>query len=514
MLVAGSNNQLWREMFPGTMSQCSTGCTVGADRMLQASENAMKLWIADNGNPLNVGTAGAIDVSGNLTKAGQNFAACNAAKADIMCTLLNVTGATVAGSYSITSASSGAAVLSPLPGVGTADFRIERAPKVYDPIADTLTLQVATDAGNTGATGIVPLGCPILCMWHGRMVVAGAPIAPHVWYMSRLGELTNWNYLPGDNDALRAVAGTNASAGNPGLPITALCPLTDDMLIIGCQQAVWAMNGDPASGGSLGNLSHMVGIFGPQSWCIGPSGELIFFSGFGLHKVAANAAFAATYQGVGYVTDLSTKLPRDLLNVDSTYNVQLAYDVCNHGVHIYMTPPNPRNQVHFWFDYASNSFWPVSMQGTQEPCSLLAHISDGLDRSWVILGGRDGYIRRTDWDFTNDDGSLFNSYIYYGPIRLGGDDYHTGLLEELIAALDTASNAVTWSTYTGNTFQEAYQNTTAFATGTWGPSLNYKVRPRMRGPCFYLKVSSTGAAGPWAMERITAVIKRGGIHRL
>lgn len=155
----------------------------------------------------------------------------------------NPQGTAIAGTYAISSVAAGNITLAWAAGSGACAYRIERAPKIYDPLTNTIYILGAT-------AGQVPTGCPLVCRYLDRIVLAGAEIAPHVWYMSRQGNPNDWDYS--QTDSQRAVAGTSSEAGVPGDPLTALVPHSDDYLVMGCRNSLWRMRGDPAYGGSLG----------------------------------------------------------------------------------------------------------------------------------------------------------------------------------------------------------------------------------------------------------------------
>ena len=230
----------------------------------------------------------------------------------------------------------------------------KQAPKVYDPIANTLTI-LAADSGK----GQVPTGCPIIWRFLDRVFLAGAAIAPHVWYCAREGTSTDWDYAALDNE--RAVAGTASAAGVPGDPIVCAFAHSDDYSIIGCRNSIWRMLGDPVSGGSLNAVSRTVGIIGPDAWCLGPDGSLIFLSLDGIYSLDAGAEL--------YPTSLSRELmPMELVNIDPNQaTVSLQYDVSDRGIQIYTTRKVPiQKNIGGWIGWDgknpsrrySHSFYP------------------------------------------------------------------------------------------------------------------------------------------------------------
>ena len=58
----------------------------------------------------------------------------------------------------------------------------------------TLTLATQTVAPMTADAGTLPPNCPLCCAWHGRLVFAGQIGNPQNWYMSAVGDYTNFDY--------------------------------------------------------------------------------------------------------------------------------------------------------------------------------------------------------------------------------------------------------------------------------------------------------------------------------
>jgi hypothetical protein len=338
------------------------------------------------------------------------------------------------------------------------------------------------------------------------MVLAGAPTAPHVWYMSRLGDPDDWDYS--EEDTARAIAGSSSDAGQIGEPLTALIPHSDDYLVFGCPNSLWILRGDPAFGGMIEALSRHVGVVGKDAWCRGPTGEVVFLSRDGLYVLNPGAT--------SYPESLSReKMPEELLSFDSElYTVSLAYDARDRGVHIYITSVATQTHTHYWYDWQHKSFWPVTLQSDHEPTAMLTHRSHIASDSAVLLGGRDGYIRRySPGNETDDGGNEIESYVTYGPIRLGEDDYSDGVVAELIAALAAESGGVAWSVKVGKT-HEATITASAHSTGVWNAGLNAKSHPRSRGGSMLLKLENNETNRGWAPERISAVLERRGKQRV
>jgi hypothetical protein len=481
-LICSAGGDLLREIFSGNLETLTTDLTLNADSMLTSAQSGQKLVIADFGSRVaGIGTgAGTVLDDGDV----DDWTIFGISTFDDVVVILNGTGTIVDGTYTIASLSAGSVILDDDIGTGTCSYNIQRAPKVYDPALDTLSIITAT-AGQT------PSGNPLVTRYLDRIVFAGDPTAPHVWYMSRVADFEDWDYAA--TDAQKAVAGTASEAGLPGTPITALIAHHDDYLIIACSDALWRMRGDPAYGGVLTLITNKVGCVGANAWTIGPSGELVFLSRSGIYMLAATGSSMA--QPVS-----PEVLPRELMDTDMKLSsINLEYDHIGRGVHIYVTPESEDGKLHWWMDWARKTFWPVLLDPDMEPTSTASLSSNSAEDSSVILGCRDGGLRKYHDMSQNDSGISFESYALLGPIPLG-DDYRDGVLRELIGVMGSGSEDVTWSVQVAK-YWEGATTATPMATGTWTAGLNPVVRSGGRGQALCIKISGTGR---WATDSIHA----------
>jgi len=495
LLIASADGDLYKETPYGTMTVITADADLN-EVQLQAVQSGQKLYIADYGDVRDTDTDGSVSGTSFDATGVADWTALGIDKDSDVIVISDGAGTATDGTYRIDSIAAGAITLTAAAGTGACSYRIERAPKVYDPSADTLIVLDAT-------AGQVPTGNPLIAHYLDRIVLGGGEIAPHAWYMSRQGTETDWDYA--QTDAQRAVAGTASDAGLPGQPLTALVPHSDDYLIIACRDSIWRLRGDPAYGGAMDALSRTIGIVGRNAWCLGPSGELVFLSLDGIYILAPD--------GNSKPVPVSREiLPGELLNIDpETTTISMIYDVKDRGVHIYLTPDNSNDRTHWWMDWTRKTFWPVSLQSDHEPYSGCAVQSTAIEESGVVLGGRDGYLRRYYTFVATDEGTDVESYAKCGPIALG-DEINVGVLREIVAVMARDSGDVTWSVIVANS-AEGVLSGSASATGTWVAGLNNTVRPGGRGMAFVLKLEGSGSSW-WAVERITAIRRSAGKLRL
>ena len=522
VIVASSNGLLYSEDRPGTITQVTSSLTLTTDfNNIQAAERGLKLYIADVGFPTLKGTDGTRGTGDDkLDAAGvSDWTAEGIDTDDMVVIITNVGGGGIAGTYEITSLAAGELTTTTnwTSGAGTCNYRIERCPKIYDPDADTLTRWVAT-----ASKGEVPSGCPLIATYRDRMVLAGQPTNPHVWFMSKQGDPLDWNFSEDADDQKRAVAGTSNDAGQVGEPITALIAHNDDYMVIGCLNSLWVMRGDPAFGGSLDNLSRTVGVSQQGAWTKGPNGEIVFLGRDGLYMLAPGAN--------SFPESISReRLPRELqlLSRFDRAVVTMEYDPVDRGVHIFLVSKRGYNKRHFWFDWETKGFFPMSVPTDLEPWSSVLYKSfDPTTGNKVLFGGRDGFIRAFNNNQPNDESAVIKAHVIYGPIRLGGDSYQDGTVMTIDS---TIIGRITWQLFVGPSHEDVTDWPSRF-TDDWrsdnnaytdGDGTIYQrgtqrtARPRAKGNAFILRLdSTTNLERPWTVERIIVKIRRGGRPRL
>ena len=518
MLVASAGGYVFYESSYGRMSTLETDLTLQSNVPLLSAQDGQELYIADYGDVIATGIDGTLAGTVLTTTAASGWTE-GIADYDMVVVISDSQGTAKDGTYEIDDFDATSITLSSNAGSGACSYRVERAPKIYDPLLNTLSIWTAVLSGNIAnqvTPGQVPTGCPCVCRYKDRLVLAGAEIAPHVWYMARQGDPLDWDYT--QSDAQAAVAGTASPAGVPGEPITALVPHSDDYLIIGCTNSLWRMMGDPASGGTLGCLSHAIGILGSKAWCLMPDGMLVFLSHDGLYSLDAG--------GNSFPIPMSREnLPREFVNLNAdTVIASLEYDLQAKGVHIFLTSKFSNERTHWWLDNAPETslamgvsqtidrkaFWPLTLISDHEPTATCVLNATTIEDSCVILGGRDGSLRRF-YDLAEDDcGTEFTSYVLMGPIALG-DDVAVGTLMSIDAVMGEGGGDVICDLQPSLTFEGVISAESTF-TADWIAGINATVYPACRGQAFVLVVAGTGRK--WAIEQITGSIKAGGRRRI
>ena len=495
-LIASAGGNIWQEELYGQMQVVASDLTVRDDVTICVAQLGQKLYVADYSGARVTGTDG--DVTGtDLDDVGDDhdWTTFGIDIDDDVVVITNGTGTVVDGTYKIASIATTSITLASSAGTGNCTYRIERAPKIYDPEADTLAQWTAT-------TGQVPSGCPLIERYLGRIFLGGQEIAPHAWFASRQSAPLDFDFS--QEDSQRAVLGTSSAAGVPGDPLTALVAHNDDYLIMACRNNMWRLKGDPAYGGSLGNVSQTIGIVGPKAWCRGPEGELIFLSLDGIYILAPG--------GTTDPAPLSRdRLPQEFKNLDPVSTIiSMEYDIHSRGIHVYLVSTSANSRSHWWIDWVTKTFWLVTLQSAHEPTATCQLAGFAVEDDGVILGGRDGTLRRNSGLSEADCGTAFTSSVLIGPIGLSSDMLE-GSIQIMNAILAVGSSDVTWSLQPGSTF-ESCLTATAQDTGTWSAGQNDAEYPACRGQAYAMLITGTSGR-KWAMEQVTTVVKQAGRRR-
>lgn len=361
-------------------------------------------------------------------------------------------------------------------------------PKKYDLTTGVISNWEATD-------GTMVYGCPIVCLWRDRLVLAGGTTDAHGIFLTRQSDPLDLDYSEEDEGA--AVNLGTSAAGQVADIVTAATPHSDQCLIVGCPTSLWLLRSDPGAGGWLEGMSRKVGIVDRFAHCSTNNGLFVFLSADGLYAVPASCSDARFPEPIS-----RPKLPEEMLNVDrSTTQVSMAYDVRHRGIYIFLTPltAGTESATHFWFDWESKSFWPIQFASPAfEPLVVHDRTNYVGDHSGVILGCRDGYLRRLRMDLVKDDGLAYDSHVLLGPLGDPSMQRDT-IITELSGSLDEESGDLFVELQSGRTPQGAYL-ATPMPVGRLRQSRSGVKYPRRRGQSHYVRLAGAKDGKAWAWD--------------
>lgn len=522
ILLAAANGLMYRESPMGRLenkvNSSYSNVRVASDRALSSVEYQQKLYIADAGEVVCKGTDGSISTA-TLTSA--TIGSWVTAGVDVNNHLLRMTACSdptvILGAWKIASISGGGDVnlnLDPAyyPGtagtVGSITFEVVRGPKMYTPSTSTTSL-TASDAFELwvceASKGTIPARCKVVSKFLDRVILAFPDDNPQIIYFLRAGNPRDCLLGGVASDTARALADALAEPG------TCVAPWKNDYCIVSSINEIVKYTGDPGYGGSRRSVvqGEGVGIIGAWAFCYGPSGEMYYMSRDGLYVLPPGAD--AVPQALS-----RERLPMELLHLDaSVYTVQLAYSRRYRGVMIFLShDPLGENagvsyssfRQHWFFGLDSGGFWPISLAADFEPISSVGYDGRSDEDSGVLLGGRDGYVRKFSDRYDRDGVDPIQASVTIGPAPLSGPG-RTGMLNRLRIVLGEDSESIGWRVYAGSTPEECAKSTTIRASGTAVAGASPWFDPKVSGVAYRLDLLSAVSPGNYGWEVENAVVE-------
>lgn len=370
-----------------------------------------------------------------------------------------------------------------------------------------------------GTTGAMPALAYLICVYRGRLTLAGNPRYPNQWFMSKVADPFNWLY--GADDPMSAVAGNNADAGQCPDIVRSLISFHDDYLIFGCASTIWILRGDPVAGGSLDNLSDTTGMFGADSWCFDDNRNLYFWGSGGLYMIKSD------FSGIRNLTEMV--LP-DIINDEAadptTHRITMGYDKKRHGIVVAITVLATGVNSNYFYSFKTEGFYPESYPEECGAYSIFYYDANDTTYADLLVGCKDGYIRKylntaKDDDIGGSDEAI-SSYVTY-PITPLSETDERGRLAELVFDLGggaangdfSDTDGVSYELHNGDDaetiLEDIRDGATAWSSGTLsGTGRKNKLRPRMRGAYMGLKLYNSTASETWAVNRVLYSSKKAG----
>lgn len=514
-LVAAGNGEVWYEVPAGTMTELvAANGDIDTTDQLDMFEHYHKVMVVNGTNlkiadfvntKLTVTALTTAPTRGSIVTQATSAATMvvdfvNTAKTEIYGTTTSGTFVTTGG-YTLSGGG-----MDPETRVPSAVAEATTTPHWYDWV-------VYPD----GASGSLPSIAYLGCSWRGRAVLSGNTDDPNQVYMSRQADHTDFAYVA--NDVQSPVAGGEDPnvPGKTGDIVRCLIPRGKDYLIVGCATSVWAYAGDPADGGSYGELDDTVGIFGAHSWCFDEDENLYFWGTGGIYVI--NRGLTA----VENITRVSLPgLIGDEAADPSTHRVTMAYDRKRYGVLICVTKlADGTNSNYFYsLNEESRGFYPESYP---EECGAYSSVYyDATDVTFrdLLVGCKDGYIRKFDPAAEDDDigGSdeAISSYVTLGPLKLASEN-REGIIHSVAGyttggdtgGTEDDSDDITYKIFVGRSSGEAAEKAEANSSPKISGTLQTPARPRgrtkkqkVRGTYASIRLENTTATEKMSFDRL------------
>lgn len=536
-LVAVGNDEVWYEVSAGTMTElAAANGDIDTTDQLNMFEAYQKVFIVNGANlkvadfintkiTVSALTDNRCPAKGDILtqdQTGSKFAYMvvdfvNTARTNIYGYAYYAGGATAfTTTHDISSDdATGSMDPNPIPNANISD--VTAAPHWYD---WTVYPDVTIDSVIT-SFGTMPNKAYIGCLYRGRCVISGNPEAPFQWYMPR--QANPWDFAYIANDAQSPVAGGNSDAGELGDMVLALIPFKDDYLIFGCATTMWFLAGDPAEGGSINELDLTVGIFGANSWCFDGLGNLFFWGTNGIYVTP----IPGTPKCISEIN--LPKLVKDEDADPSTHRITLGYDRTRTGILICITKLSDGTNSNYFYDLKSGGFFPETYPDECGSYSLFHYAANDNDYRDLLVGCKDGYIRKFDDTAKSDDvgasDEAIDSYVTFGPIPMAQDPKMKGKLTGLdcvtaggaASGSESDSDDITFDIFIGNSAEEVIEklsaDTTPSIAGTItapGRRRGSSIKRKVSGVYLGIKLQNDTAAETWGFEQLLIDVKESG----
>jgi hypothetical protein len=357
----------------------------------------------------------------------------------------------------------------------------------------------------TATAGAIPKYCLLVAYWRDRLVVAREATYPGRWHMSKVGDPTNWDFVPVVATVTDAVSSQTSQAGQVPDVINAVIPWTDDILLFGGDSSIWQLTGDPLAANSFFDMiSDATGIAFGQAWCKDPEGNLWFFGSDG-------GLFFMSRQSRPVRVSLN-KVEYQLRKIDLTaYEVRLAWNSVDEGVHIFQVPKGGGGPiVDHWFYEAPTQAWHKDRFGLAstdliQPTAIARSNGDLPQDRVLLVGCEDGRLRalpesvenvgRSD-EKTNSSTVAIDSYVTMGPLV---DNPYTGaaMVTEFGAVLSPSGDSANFEFFATDEPENLGE---AVARGTLAPGRNDRKLIRVSGDHLFMRIRNATKGQTWSWE--------------
>ena len=366
--------------------------------------------------------------------------------------------------------------------------------KYYDLATDTVATWTASSAGT------LPSGARLIARYRGRLVLSGIVSDPSNWFMSKVGDPFDWDYAPATVTVIQAVAGNASEVGLVGDVVTALMPFSDDAMLIGGDQSIWQMSGDPAAGGSIDLVTDKVGVAW-NAWTQDPAGAIYFLGVDGVYRIEKNQL---------PIKITENKLDRRFKDIDlSSVRCLMAWDLLRQGLVLTLATPGTSSQTSYFWDSRTDGWSVDRYPSSMGPSFVYAYDSEDADDTKFLLGCKDSYIREVSPTASDDDGTTMTASVRYAPIALT-DGRTNGILQAVDVILANGSGAATLKVYTGQTAEECALSTTPRYARTLDAGRNAIASHNIRGRFVQIELSGSAV---WAVESVFVTARKSGTGR-
>lgn len=369
--------------------------------------------------------------------------------------------------------------------------------------------------------GTAPTNCGLVWVHQDRLALAGDSANPHQYYMSAVGDATNWDYT--DVTVGGAFTNTGSEGGILGNSVVAAINHNQNISLVGSLRSIEAIVGNPRVGGTR-RVSSSIGPLSNNAWCKG------------LDDSGANHTYMMTYDGLyvipagDYTAPQSVsrrKIPNELIGVSPAAGDKccIGFDSQWKGIYITVDPDNvSAPTVTYFYHIPTDSWWPLDLPITPHIYATFPALQTGAKSSILPMGSNGSLRQFNNGEVQGGGNEEFDSYVLIGPIKLA-DPGGEGMVISCSAALAQGSEDVNWSIYVGDSAEQAYRKAEADATNTAADFAGSKwtyastqywngvQNPRVRGNAAYLKIYDVSNER-WQIEQVSMELEHLGDRKV
>lgn len=253
-------------------------------------------------------------------------------------------------------------------------------------------------------------GFPYIEAWDRRLIVFGLQEDPSNWYMCAANNPFDWKQQ--SNVIGAAISGRQSPAGlyPRGDRVYGIIPYNEDLVIFAGDHSMYQLSGDPAVDAKFDLITDTVGIAPGRAWCKDGFGAVYFFgNNGGVYKMSLNSP----PQRIS-----NRSIDKRFENIDLPNSiVRLLWDSILQGIHVFITPTDgTTNTLQYYFDFRTEGWFPYKFADVDyQPYSVGVSEQDLPQDQKILLGCKDGYIRKFNNALNTDDSTIFAGHFTLGP---------------------------------------------------------------------------------------------------
>ena len=253
-------------------------------------------------------------------------------------------------------------------------------------------------------------GFPYIESWDRRLIIFGLTNDPSNWYMCAENNPFDWKQQ--SNVIGASISGRTSPAGlyPRGDRIYGVIPYNEDLVIFAGDHTMYQLSGDPAVDSKFDLITDTVGIAPGRAWCKDGFGAVYFFgNNGGIYKMSLNSP----PQRIS-----NRSIDKRFENIDLPNSiVHLIWDSLLQGIHVFITPTDgTTNTTQYYFDFRTEGWFPYQFASVNyQPYSVNVFEQDLPQDQKILLGCKDGYIRKFNNTLNTDDNTLFSGHFTLGP---------------------------------------------------------------------------------------------------